>query len=92
MTEPSTDFGNRKVAESEKSGLVRAVFDSVAPRYDLMNDLMSGGIHRLWKAAMVSWLAPRAGERIVDVAGGPNSRSSSLIGLPGWYGFNFEMP
>ncbi len=63
-------FGFRKVAREEKSGLVRDVFDSVAQRYDVMNDVMSGGLHRLWKDAMVRYLRPRAGERIVDIAGG----------------------
>jgi demethylmenaquinone methyltransferase/2-methoxy-6-polyprenyl-1,4-benzoquinol methylase len=67
---PTTHFGYKTVAEDAKAGMVRAVFDTVAPRYDLMNDLMSGGIHRLWKAAMVDALAPRPGEAIVDVAGG----------------------
>lgn len=67
---PTVDFGFRRVSPGEKSGLVRAVFDSVAGRYDLMNDLMSAGVHRLWKAAMIDWLAPRAGIRLVDVAGG----------------------
>jgi len=50
--------------------LVRGVFESVADRYDLMNDLMSGGIHRLWKSAMIDWLRPRAGQQFIDVAGG----------------------
>lgn len=50
--------------------MVRGVFDSVADRYDLMNDVMSGGVHRLWKDAMVSWLSPRPGTTILDVAGG----------------------
>ncbi|MBV8170169.1 MAG: class I SAM-dependent methyltransferase, partial [Alphaproteobacteria bacterium] len=54
-------FGFRRVAAVDKGGLVRQVFDSVADRYDLMNDLMSGGVHRLWKAALVDWLAPRPG-------------------------------
>ena len=63
-------FGFRAVAAGEKASLVRAVFDSVADRYDLMNDLMSGGIHRLWKAAMIDRLAPRPGQRLIDVAGG----------------------
>lgn len=57
-------------APGDKARLVRAVFDSVAPRYDLMNDLMSGGIHRLWKREMVALLNPRPGERLLDVAGG----------------------
>jgi demethylmenaquinone methyltransferase/2-methoxy-6-polyprenyl-1,4-benzoquinol methylase len=65
-----SDFGFRRVPETEKAPLVRAVFDSVAGRYDLMNDLMSGGIHRWWKAEMVAWLNPRPGQRLIDVAGG----------------------
>ena len=74
MQEPadksSADFGFRRVAEEEKPRLVRAVFDSVAGRYDLMNDLMSGGIHRLWKAEVIDRLGPRRGEVLLDVAGG----------------------
>src|SRR5512146_3194322 len=68
--EAATDFGFRRVAEAEKAPLVRAVFDSVAAQYDLMNDLMSAGIRRWWKAEMVRWLNPRPGQRLVDVAGG----------------------
>jgi demethylmenaquinone methyltransferase/2-methoxy-6-polyprenyl-1,4-benzoquinol methylase len=64
------DFGFRRVSEAAKPPLVRAVFDSVAERYDLMNDLMSAGIHRLWKDEMVAWLNPRPGQRLLDVAGG----------------------
>ena len=63
-------FGAIDVPAAEKVGRVRAVFDSVAARYDVMNDLMSGGLHRLWKAAAVDWLRPRANHRIIDVAGG----------------------
>src|SRR5437016_9970282 len=63
-------FGYRDVGDNEKPALVRGVFSSVARRYDLMNDLMSGGIHRLWKDAMVEWLNPQPGQRIADVAGG----------------------
>ena len=66
----TTHFGYRTVAEAEKAGMVREVFNAVAPKYDLMNDLMSAGIHRLWKGAMIDWLAPRSGQAIVDVAGG----------------------
>ncbi len=65
-----THFGYREVDEAEKPSLVRGVFQSVASRYDLMNDLMSGGIHRLWKAAMVDWLNPRPGIKLLDTAGG----------------------
>ena len=67
---PAADFGFRLVPEADKAPLVRAVFDSVAERYDLMNDLMSAGIHRWWKAEMVAWLNPRPGQRLIDVAGG----------------------
>jgi demethylmenaquinone methyltransferase/2-methoxy-6-polyprenyl-1,4-benzoquinol methylase len=63
-------FGYRDVPETEKAALVREVFSSVARRYDLMNDLMSGGVHRLWKDALVEWLNPQPGQRFLDVAGG----------------------
>ncbi len=65
-----THFGFRTVDESEKAGLVHGVFSSVASRYDVMNDLMSAGIHRVWKNAMMDWLAPRNGQHLLDVAGG----------------------
>lgn len=65
-----THFGFRDVAEDEKAPLVQGLFQSVAGRYDLMNDLMSGGIHRLWKASMIDWLDPRPGIRLLDTAGG----------------------
>ena len=68
--ESTTHFGAREVREDEKAGLVQDVFSSVASRYDLMNDLMSGGVHRLWKDAMMDWLAPRGHQRLLDVAGG----------------------
>src|SRR5690606_15676279 len=70
MQARTTHFGSREVPEDEKAGLVHGVFSSVASRYDLMNDLMSAGIHRLWKDAMMDWLAPRPGQRLLDVAGG----------------------
>jgi demethylmenaquinone methyltransferase / 2-methoxy-6-polyprenyl-1,4-benzoquinol methylase len=66
----TASFGFRDVPETEKEGLVREVFSSVAARYDLMNDVMSGGIHRIWKDAMVEWLNPQPGWRVLDVAGG----------------------
>jgi demethylmenaquinone methyltransferase / 2-methoxy-6-polyprenyl-1,4-benzoquinol methylase len=66
----TTDFGFRRVPRTEKSGMVRAVFDSVAPRYDLMNDLMSLGIHRLWKRIFVTALDPRPRATLLDLAGG----------------------
>jgi len=66
----STFFGDRAVPLGEKRGLVRDVFRGVASRYDLMNDLMSLGVHRLWKGVLIDWLAPRAGMVLVDVGGG----------------------
>jgi len=66
----TTHFGYREVDETDKPSLVQGVFRSVAGRYDLMNDLMSGGIHRLWKNAMVDWLNPRPGITLLDTAGG----------------------
>jgi len=68
--EVETDFGFRRVSEAVKNRLVRDVFDRVASRYDLMNDLMSGGIHRLWKDYLVDRLEPRPGQTLLDVAGG----------------------
>jgi demethylmenaquinone methyltransferase/2-methoxy-6-polyprenyl-1,4-benzoquinol methylase len=70
MEEKTTHFGFETVPESEKAGRVRGVFNNVASKYDIMNDAMSMGIHRLWKDAMMDWLAPRAGQRLLDVAGG----------------------
>jgi demethylmenaquinone methyltransferase / 2-methoxy-6-polyprenyl-1,4-benzoquinol methylase len=70
MTGPAATFGFRDVDASEKPGLVRGVFDRVARRYDLMNDLMSGGVHRLWKDAVAARLNPQPGETIIDCAGG----------------------
>ena len=66
----TTHFGFRDVPEAEKAGMVHGVFSRVASKYDIMNDLMSGGVHRLWKDAMMDWLAPRPGQRLLDVAGG----------------------
>ena len=69
-TSGGTRSGTTGAPAQGKAALVRAVFDSVAPRYDLMNDLMSGGIHRRWKSEMVAALKPRPGQRMVDAAGG----------------------
>ncbi len=69
-SEKTTHFGFRQVAEDQKAGMVHGVFTNVASKYDIMNDVMSVGIHRLWKDAMMDWLAPRNGQRLLDVAGG----------------------
>ena len=73
-----TDFGYERIAEEEKSGRVREVFDKVADRYDLMNDLMSLGLHRAWKAFAVAVARPRPGERVLDVASGSGDLARAL--------------
>ena len=70
MNDKTTHFGFQQVAESEKAGKVRGVFSSVAGSYDVMNDLMSFGLHRLWKAFTVQIAGVRKGDRVLDVAGG----------------------
>ncbi|HPD93430.1 MAG: bifunctional demethylmenaquinone methyltransferase/2-methoxy-6-polyprenyl-1,4-benzoquinol methylase UbiE [Rhodobacter sp.] len=66
----TTHFGFQTVDETRKAGMVHGVFSSVASKYDVMNDLMSFSIHRVWKDAMMDWLAPRGGQHLLDVAGG----------------------
>ncbi|QIE45771.1 bifunctional demethylmenaquinone methyltransferase/2-methoxy-6-polyprenyl-1,4-benzoquinol methylase UbiE [Pseudohalocynthiibacter aestuariivivens] len=79
MTEKTTHFGFQTVPEDEKAGRVRGVFGSVASKYDVMNDAMSMGIHRVWKDAMMDWLAPRAGQKLLDVAGGTGDISFRFL-------------
>ncbi|WP_214476831.1 bifunctional demethylmenaquinone methyltransferase/2-methoxy-6-polyprenyl-1,4-benzoquinol methylase UbiE [Mesorhizobium sp. dw_380] len=76
-----TSYGFKRVGEGEKQSLVNDVFHKVANRYDLMNDLMSGGLHRLWKDAMVTWLNPpkRAGWKVLDVAGGTGDIAFRIV-------------
>jgi demethylmenaquinone methyltransferase/2-methoxy-6-polyprenyl-1,4-benzoquinol methylase len=73
-----THFGFEQIGEGEKSGRVRDVFDSVANRYDLMNDLMSLGLHRAWKAFAVQVARPRPGERVLDVAAGSGDLAQAM--------------
>ena len=79
VDQDSIDFGYRTVQRSDKAGLVRGVFNSVADRYDLMNDLMSGGVHRLWKSAMIDWMAPQPHQKLVDLAGGTGDISMRFL-------------
>ena len=75
----TTHFGYEDIATAEKAGRVQGIFRSVASRYDLMNDLMSGGIHRLWKRRLVELLAPRPGWRVADVAGGTGDVARRIV-------------
>ena len=77
-SDETTHFGFRDVPKTAKAGLVREVFDSVAGRYDLMNDVMSLGVHRLWKQAFVHQVAPRAHEKFIDLAGGTGDIAFAL--------------
>ncbi len=84
--EPSAetiDFGYRSVPLDEKKGMVRAVFDSVAPKYDLMNDLMSLGIHRVWKSIFLNALAPTKRRTLLDLAGGTGDITFGWLGMGG---------
>lgn len=81
MSEKAATFGFRDVEPGEKPGLVRGVFDRVARRYDIMNDLMSGGVHRLWKDATAARLNPQPGELIIDCAGGTGDMARRFAGL-----------
>lgn len=75
---PTVDFGYEQVPHEDKAGRVRGVFDSVAGKYDLMNDLMSGGLHRLWKRFTLSQSGLRPGQRALDVAGGTGDLAAGL--------------
>jgi len=77
--EDTTHFGFETVPEAEKAGRVQGVFTSVASKYDVMNDVMSVGIHRIWKEAMMDWLAPRPGQKLLDVAGGTGDISFKFL-------------
>ena len=77
----SATFGFRDVDPREKPGLVRGVFDRVASRYDLMNDVMSAGVHRLWKDATAARLNPQPGETIIDCAGGTGDMARRFADL-----------
>ncbi len=83
--EPPASFGFASVAADAKQGLVNGVFARVARRYDLMNDLMSGGLHRLWKDELVAWLAPPKGApfALLDVAGGTGDIATRVLAAAG---------
>jgi len=86
MSKQTTHFGFKDVALEEKQGMVAQVFDSVAVKYDLMNDLMSAGVHRLWKRFTIEKSAARAGHQILDLAGGTGDLAklfSPIVGAKG---------
>ena len=83
-SQSTTHFGRETIPESDKAGRVQGVFNSVASKYDVMNDVMSVGIHRIWKDAMMDWLAPRPGQRLLDVAGGTGDISFRFLKRAGW--------
>ena len=82
-TQQKTHFGYQQVDAAEKAGRVRGVFDSVASRYDLMNDLMSGGLHRVWKHFTVGQAALRPGMRVLDLATGSGDLARAMARKPG---------
>lgn len=73
------DFGFETIDRAEKPGRVQGVFNAVAPQYDLMNDLMSGGVHRLWRRAFIAALAPRPGLALLDLAGGTGDIAQRVL-------------
>ena len=77
-TGEKTHFGFGEIETAEKASAVRGIFSSVAGNYDLMNDLMSGGIHRLWKAALIDWIMPKPGQAFLDVAGGTGDVANAI--------------
>ncbi len=79
MSNDTVSFGFKDVPRAEKQGLVRQVFDSSARRYDLMNDLMSLGVHRVWKDITVTKANPRPGARLIDVAGGTGDIARAFL-------------
>ena len=79
MSNDTVSFGFKQVDRSAKQGLVRGVFDSSARRYDVMNDLMSLGVHRVWKDITVTKAAPRPGARLIDVAGGTGDIARAFL-------------
>lgn len=79
MEKDTVSFGFEEVSPEEKVRRVKGVFASVASKYDLMNDLMSAGVHRIWKSNMIAWLNPQPGERLLDVAGGTGDIARAFL-------------
>ena len=86
MSKPTATFGYQDVDPAEKPSLVRGVFDRVAGRYDLMNDLMSGGLHRIWKAFTIAQAGVRPGFKVLDIAGGTGDLAKAFAKQAGHTG------
>ena len=83
MSKQTTHFGYKSVSVEDKADLVKGVFDSVASRYDIMNDLMSGGLHRLWKRYTIEQARVRQGQTVLDLAGGTGDLARRFVRLVG---------
>ena len=83
--EKFTDFGFETIPFEEKDKKVKSVFDSVAKEYDLMNDLMSLGLHRLWKKSLIDWLSPKSNQKLLDVAGGTGDIACKFLQAGGGF-------
>ena len=79
ISKNETSFGFQSVNKKDKAKLVRAIFDDVANKYDLMNDLMSFGVHRIWKSSMINWLSPKPDAHFLDVAGGTGDVALKIL-------------
>ena len=77
--ENDIDFGFKTVKKTEKQALVNNVFNTVAKKYDLMNDVSSFGIHRSWKRDLINWLAPQRGQNLADIAGGTGDIATKFL-------------
>ena len=77
--ENNIDFGFKTVKQTEKQALVNDVFTTVAKKYDLMNDVTSFGIHRIWKRDLINWLAPQSGQNLADIAGGTGDIATKFL-------------
>ena len=79
VNEKNVDFGYKKVKKTEKQKLVNKVFNSVAQKYDLMNDITSLGIHRNWKNDLINWISPQSTQKLADIAGGTGDIAQKFI-------------
>ena len=91
VNENNVDFGNKTVKKTDKQKLVNEVFNSVAQKYDLMNDITSLGIHRSWKNDLINWLAPQKNQKLADIAGGTGDMSYKFLNAGGYSAHIFDI-